>query len=116
LDILEAPSLEENPPERKSCQPEAYGAGKTAENRTEKREEKEKTEKEEKRENGKKEPKEEAASPMIEKLEKSLEETISTLPPGQLSEEQKKLFAYFTSVRGMNRQLAELLEEDRMRK
>ena len=67
-------------------------------------------------ENGKKEPKEEAASPMIEKLEKSLEETISTLPPGQLSEEQKKLFAYFTSVRGMNRQLAELLEEDRMRK
>lgn len=116
LDILEAPSLEENPPERKSCQPEASGAGKTAENRTEKREEKENTEKEEKRENGKKEPKEEAASPMIEKLEKSLEETISTLPPGQLSEEQKKLFAYFTSVRGMNRQLAELLEEDRMRK
>lgn len=57
-----------------------------------------------------------AASPMLEKLEKSLEETISTLPPGQLSEEQKKLFAYFTSVRGMNRQLAELLEEDRMRK
>lgn len=56
------------------------------------------------------------ASPMLEKLEKSLEETISTLPPGQLSEEQKKLFAYFTSVRGMNRQLAELLEEDRMRK
>ena len=59
---------------------------------------------------------EEAASPMLESLEKSLEETISTLPPGQLSEEQKKLFAYFTSVRGMNRQLAELLEEDRMRK
>lgn len=56
------------------------------------------------------------ASPMLEKLEKSLEETISALPPGQLSEEQKKLFAYFTSVRGMNRQLAELLEEDRMRK
>lgn len=53
---------------------------------------------------------------MLESLEKSLEETISTLPPGQLSEEQKKLFAYFTSVRGMNRQLAELLEEDRMRK
>ena len=48
---------------------------------------------------------EEAASPMLESLEKSLEETISTLPPGQLSEEQKKLFAYFTSVRGMNRQL-----------
>ena len=116
LDILEAPSLEENPPEQKFRQPEASGAGKTAENRTEKREEKENTEKEEKRENGKKEPKEEAASPMIEKLEKSLEETISTLPPGQLSEEQKKLFAYFTSVRGMNRQLAELLEEDRMRK
>ena len=57
-----------------------------------------------------------APSPMLENLEKTLEETISTLPPGQLSEEQKKLFAYFTSVRGMNRQLAELLEEDRMRK
>lgn len=55
-------------------------------------------------------------SPMLENLEKSLEETLSTLPPGQLSEEQKKLFAYFTSVRGMNKQLAELLEEDRMRK
>ena len=54
-------------------------------------------------------------SPMMEKLEKALEEEIATIPPGQLSEEQKKLFAYFTSVRGMNHQLAELLEEDRMR-
>lgn len=54
-------------------------------------------------------------SPMMEKLEKALEEEIATIPPGQLSEEQKKLFAYFTSVRGMNQQLAELLEEDRMR-
>ncbi len=62
------------------------------------------------------EKEEEPAAPMLEKLEKSLEETISAIPPGQLSEEQKKLFAYFTSVRGMNRQLAELLEEDRMRK
>ena len=52
---------------------------------------------------------------MMEKLEKALEEEIATIPPGQLSEEQKKLFAYFTSVRGMNQQLAELLEEDRMR-
>ncbi len=49
-------------------------------------------------------------------LEKSLEETLSALRPGHLSEEQKKLFAYFTSVRGMNEQLAELLEEDRLRK
>lgn len=55
-------------------------------------------------------------SPMLEDLERSLEETISSIPPGQLSEEQKKLFAYFTSVRGMNKQLAELLEEDRMRR
>lgn len=55
-------------------------------------------------------------SPMLENLERSLEETISTIPPGQLSEEQKKLFTYFTSVRGMNKQLAELLEEDRMRR
>lgn len=54
-------------------------------------------------------------SPMMEDLERALEAEISTLPPGQLSEEQKKLFAYFTSVRGMNQQLAELLEEDRMR-
>lgn len=57
-----------------------------------------------------------APSPMLEKLEKSLEETLSALPPGQLSDDQKKLFAYFTSVRGMNKQLAELLEEDRMRR
>lgn len=63
------------------------------------------------------EPEEEpvSPSPMMEKLEKALEEEIATIPPGQLSEEQKKLFAYFTSVRGMNQQLAELLEEDRMR-
>ena len=58
----------------------------------------------------------ETVSPMLNDLEKDLEEAVSTLPPGQLSEEQKKLFAYFTSVRGMNQQLATLLEEDRMRK
>ena len=63
------------------------------------------------------EPEEETVSPspMMEKLEKALEEEIATIRPGQLSEEQKKLFAYFTSVRGMNQQLADLLEEDRMR-
>ena len=55
-------------------------------------------------------------SPMLDNLKKDLEETVATLPSGQLSEEQKKLFAYFTSVRGMNQQLAALLEEDRMRK
>ena len=55
-------------------------------------------------------------SPMMEDLERALEAEISTIPPGPLSEEQKKLFAYFTSVRGMNQQLAELLEEDRMRR
>ena len=58
----------------------------------------------------------ESVSPMLDDLEKDLEETVATLPSGQLSEEQKKLFAYFTSVRGMNQQLAALLEEDRMRK
>lgn len=57
-----------------------------------------------------------APSPMMEELEKALEEELGDIPPGHLSEEQKKLFAYFTSVRGMNQQLAELLEEDRMRK
>ena len=57
-----------------------------------------------------------APTPMLEKLEKELQETLSALPPGQLSEEQKKLFAYFISVRGMSQQLAEVLEEDRMRK
>ncbi len=57
-----------------------------------------------------------APTPMLEKLEKELQETLSSLPPGQLSEEQKKLFAYFISVRGMSQQLAEVLEEDRMRK
>lgn len=62
------------------------------------------------------EPEPETVSPMLNNLEKQLEETVATLPPGQLSEEQKKLFAYFTSVRGMNQQLAGLLEEDRMRK
>ncbi len=56
-----------------------------------------------------------APSPMMEQLEKALEEEIAAIPPGQLLEEQKKLFAYFTSVRGMNQQLMELLEEDRMR-
>ena len=63
-------------------------------------------------------PEEESAapSPMMEELEKALEEELGDIPPGHLSEEQKKLFAYFTSVRGMNQQLAELLEEDRMRK
>lgn len=58
----------------------------------------------------------ESVSPMLDNLKKDLEETVATLPSGQLSEEQKKLFAYFTSVRGMNQQLAALLEEDRMRK
>lgn len=62
------------------------------------------------------EKEEPSASPMMEELEKALEEEFANLEPGQLSEEQKKLFAYFTSVRGMNQQLAELLEEDRMRK
>ncbi len=65
-----------------------------------------------------KEPEErgQSVTPLLDGLEKDLEETVATLPAGQLSEDQKKLFAYFTSVRGMNQQLAALLEEDRMRK
>lgn len=111
LDILEAPS------ERVQMQ---AGSGAEmqssvhAEGSDRKAVEKEKKEAAQTKE--KKQSKETPPSPMLGNLEKSLEETISTLPPGQLSEEQKKLFAYFTSVRGMNRQLAELLEEDRMRK
>lgn len=68
-------------------------------------------------EKAKEEPEpEERVSPMLDDLEKDLKDTVEALPPGQLSEEQKKVFAYFTSVRGMNQQLAGLLEEDRMRK
>lgn len=121
LDILEEPSLGKEGQKAPAAQEKRLEAeaGKTEKARKpEKAEKPEKPEKAENAENAQKPERqtEEAASPMLESLEKSLEETISTLPPGQLSEEQKKLFAYFTSVRGMNRQLAELLEEDRMRK
>ena len=104
LDILEAASLEELQPAAGQKPEEQPASQKRAEDDARR-----KTETEQEKE-------EEPAAPMLEELEKSLEETISAIPPGQLSEEQKKLFAYFTSVRGMNRQLAELLEEDRMRK
>lgn len=73
-------------------------------------------EKKEEEENEEEEEECQPVSPMIDDLEKALAAEFQNLPPGQLSEEQKKLFAYFTSVRGMSRQLAELLEEDRMRK
>ena len=127
LDILEAASLEELQPaaadsSRKETEPASDpavqlkqpAAGQKPEEQpaSQKRAEddaRRKAETEQEKEDG-------PAAPMLEKLETSLEETISAIPPGQLSEEQKKLFAYFTSVRGMNRQLAELLEEDRMRK
>ena len=104
LDILEAASLEELQPAAGQKPEEQPASQKRAEDDARRKAETEQ------------EKEEEPAAPMLEKLEKSLEETISAIPPGQLSEEQKKLFAYFTSVRGMNRQLAELLEEDRMRK
>ena len=104
LDILEAASLEELQPAAGQKPEEQPASQKRAEDDARRKAEIEQ------------EKEEEPAAPMLEELEKSLEETISAIPPGQLSEEQKKLFAYFTSVRGMNRQLAELLEEDRMRK
>ena len=127
LDILEAVSLEElqpaaadssrqetEPAADSAVQPKQPAAGQKPEEQpaSQKRAEDDARRKAETEQ----EKEEEPAAPMLEKLEKSLEETISAIPPGQLSEEQKKLFAYFTSVRGMNRQLAELLEEDRMRK
>ncbi len=104
LDILEAASLEELQPAAGQKPEEQPASQKRAEDDARRKAETDQ------------EKEEEPAAPMLEELEKSLEETISAIPPGQLSEEQKKLFAYFTSVRGMNRQLAELLEEDRMRK
>jgi hypothetical protein len=104
LDILETASLEELQPAAGQKPEEQPASQKRAEDDARRKAETEQ------------EKEEEPAAPMLEELEKSLEETISAIPPGQLSEEQKKLFAYFTSVRGMNRQLAELLEEDRMRK
>ena len=119
LDILGEPSLREERQKAPAAQEKRLEteAKRTDVKKAEKAGKAEKIEKPGKAENAQKQEKrtEEPASPMLENLEKSLEETISSLPPGQLSEEQKKLFAYFTSVRGMNRQLAELLEEDRMR-
>lgn len=125
LEILEAPCEAENIPEEK--------AEKTPKKESEKEPREileileapseevseEKAEEELKpetvQEEAEKEP-EERVTPMLDDLEKDLKETVEALPPGQLSEEQKKVFAYFTSVRGMNQQLAGLLEEDRMRK
>ncbi len=55
-----------------------------------------------------------SSSPMIWELEKALEEEVSSITERAhlLTEEQEKLFAYFTSVRGMKRQLEKLLAED----
>ena len=105
LEILEAPSEADTKNEQTRTIAEAPMT------------ETEETEPEEQPQTEEPEPVEaESVSPMLDDLEKDLEETVATLPSGQLSEEQKKLFAYFTSVRGMNQQLAALLEEDRMRK
>lgn len=105
LDILEAESLEslrKAAPVSEEPVTDVPTAEKTAEGSTEEAQESEEEAEE--------------VSPMMKDLEEALEEELANIPPGQLSEDQKKLFAYFTSVRGMNKQLAELLEEDRMRK
>lgn len=64
-------------------------------------------------EKGKK--KADVASAMIQDLENALAEELAAVGDGKLTEEESKLFAYFTSVRGMNRQLARLLAEDKDR-
>ena len=105
LDILEAESLEslmKSAPVSEEPVTDVPTAEKTAEESPEEAQESEEEAEE--------------VSPMMKDLEEALEEELANIPPGQLSEDQKKLFAYFTSVRGMNKQLAELLEEDRMRK
>ncbi len=116
LDILEGKSPAETAPEKTEAGQAARRASSPAKAEKEAAQEEDASAPTEPEKSGEEKQEGHAPSPMLENLEKTLEETISTLPPGQLSEEQKKLFAYFTSVRGMNRQLAELLEEDRMRK
>ncbi|MCI8996148.1 MAG: hypothetical protein HFI30_10795 [Lachnospiraceae bacterium] len=55
------------------------------------------------------------ASSMMWDLEKVLEDELKHVSGGRLNEEQEKLFAYFTSVHGMNRQLSQFLEEEEKR-
>ena len=118
LDILEPERAVQTKEEIKKAEPEKTAAKKAVSVKAESEQKKQEQDKPKQNEpEQKKQVSDETGpSPMLENLERSLEETISTIPPGQLSEEQKKLFAYFTSVRGMNKQLAELLEEDRMRR
>lgn len=118
LDILEPERAVQTKEEIKKAEPEKTAAKKAVSVKAEPEQKKQEQDKPKQNEpEQKKQVSDETGpSPMLENLERSLEETISTIPPGQLSEEQKKLFAYFTSVRGMNKQLAELLEEDRMRR
>lgn len=59
--------------------------------------------------------KEEPASNMIQDLERMLEKELKNVHGQHLTEEQEKLFAYFTAVHGMNQQLSQFLEEDRHR-
>ncbi|MCI8597456.1 MAG: hypothetical protein HFJ10_03295 [Lachnospiraceae bacterium] len=101
VDILEAKTLEKKPDSQKDTYPDEL-------DEIEESEEAEEIDEFEELEDSEDE---------IEEVEEENvpEAVVSTLPSGQLSEEQKKLFAYFTSVRGMSQQLAELLEEDRMR-
>ncbi len=118
LDILEPERAVQTKEKIKKAEPEKTAAKKAVSAKAEPEQKKQEQDKPKQNEpEQKKQVSDETGpSPMLENLERSLEETISTIPPGQLSEEQKKLFAYFTSVRGMNKQLAELLEEDRMRR
>ncbi|MCI8416609.1 MAG: hypothetical protein HFI33_03740 [Lachnospiraceae bacterium] len=55
------------------------------------------------------------ASEMMWDLEKVLEDELKQVSGKRLSEEQEKLFAYFTSVHGMNQQLSQFLEDEENR-
>ena len=49
---------------------------------------------------------------MMWDLEKVLEDELKHVSGKRLSDEQEKLFAYFTSVHGMNQQLSQFLEDE----
>ncbi len=55
------------------------------------------------------------ASEMMWDLEKVLEDELKHVSGKRLSDEQEKLFAYFTSVHGMNQQLSQFLEDEENR-
>ncbi|MBQ8184971.1 MAG: hypothetical protein IJ036_04205 [Lachnospiraceae bacterium] len=57
----------------------------------------------------------EPASVMVQDLERMLEEELKGVHGQRLTEEQEKLFAYFTAVHGMNQQLSKFLEDEKRR-